>query len=114
MAEKDFMTLEVEVPTMADGVVSVPQFGMRYPDGTIVWGADRHGGRDIPFKGVAEGSSLVRSYWDSAMRDRAEQCKVDLNAYKNGHQLIRRMVFIGTLKPEDVTPIPGVTEASWQ
>lgn len=114
MAEKDFMTLEVEVPTMADGVVSVPQFGMRYPDGTIVWGKDAHGGRSIDFKALAEGNRHIKGYWDEALKDRAEKCKIDLAAYKSNHQLIRRTVFIGTLKPEDVTPFVGVTEASWQ
>ena len=114
MAEDSMMKLEVDVPVMSDGVVSVPQFGMRYPDGTIVWGADRHGGRDIPFRDLAGNNGYVKNLWNDALKERAERCKIELAAYKSSHQLLRRTVFIGTTKPEDVTLVSGVSESAWK
>lgn len=115
MAQDSMMKLEVNVPVMADGVVSVPQFGMRYPDGSVKWGSAVVSTVDLPFSKLADGDTYdwsTADKWDKHLDSCAGYAKLDVDAYKAGHQLIRRTVIVGTTKHENAKARPMQKPAS--
>lgn len=117
MADNTMMKLEVDVPIDANGLVSLIQYGMMYPDGSIVWGKDvgTHAGvNGFDF-------SRLKGCLPSPLRDwrwitdrRAKEGKVDPGEYWDGHMLLTRTVIVGTMQPEQFAlGKPVATEPVW-
>ena len=95
MASSTFAT---EIPGEDPLVHSEHEYGMRYPDGTVRWGRDS---ANLGFRSIAT-NDTTREHYNNALRQRANQARVDPEAYIAGHQPIRRTITLAVTEPEDI------------
>lgn len=70
--------------------------GMRYPDGTILWGSDPKGTvnrNPLAFHHLRE-RAATRLDWADTLKLRAAEAKVDPDEYAAGHQLVERKIIV--------------------
>ena len=75
------------------------QYGMRYPDGTVRWGADNINPQDysMSFESVAKNTSKALEHWHDRLRKRAATAQVDPEDYVDNHiPLIRTVIIVIT------------------
>lgn len=81
----------------------LPQYGMRYPNGDIIWVQARtHHGHTVRFAGLAEDNPNSMATWDEGLMRAAEAAKIDATEYSEGHQLVKRTVIVAVTEAEDV------------
>lgn len=90
----------VELPDYRPENIVSTQYGMRYPDGTIQWGADING---TTFQRLHEKVPSALTNWDSLLRRRADAARVDFEEYYAGHQLIKRHIIWAVTGAEDAS-----------
>lgn len=79
------------------------QLGMRYPDGTILWGYDHESvGGSIRFDHL-DGEMVARQ-WRQRLTRRAEAASIQVSEYIEGHELVKRTIIIAVTEHEEVQP----------
>lgn len=89
---------------------STPQFGMRYPDGSILWDSDEARDAATPaiyFKEVHERKNSAARDWIRLLESRARKANIDPSWYAEQHQLVARDVNIFTTEPRNVVRPPS-------
>ena len=105
-------SITVQLDNYFAGHVTTPQYGMRYPDGTITWdkdiAEDAAGISAVYFKELLEatrnGATQHRVVldWKRLVERRARVANLDPEWYADQHQLVARDVNIFTTEPHDV------------
>ena len=90
-------TIEDEAPS----VVTIHQYGMVYPNGTLIWGGD-NGSWSVSFKDLAEHDERADENWGKMLESRARSAAIPLADYEKAHKLVRRSITIAVTAPEDV------------
>lgn len=81
----------------------LPQYGMRYPNGDIIWVQARtHHGHTVSFAKLAKDHAYSMEAWDEGLRAAAKAAKIDAAEYAEGHQLVKRTVIVAVTEAEDV------------
>lgn len=107
--------ITVDVPVHATGMTSITQYGMRYPDDTVVWVWEQDPRGDTHFVDLANGNYSATYNFTNRLKKRAESARLDVDQYIAEHQLLKRTIFVGTTDAEDV-PMPKgiITNDSWK
>jgi hypothetical protein len=72
------------------------QYGMRYPDGTIRWVADKIHASDygLDFKSIALGVDNADKHWKDRLKKRAAMAQIDPAEYADNHLPLTRTVIV--------------------
>lgn len=101
MDKNTTQAVKVSVPNYGTLTTALPQFGMRYPDGTIRW-VDDPNCYGITFKDLADDNYMAVEKWQDTVHRRAIEAKVNHTEYAAGHQLIKRTVIVAVTEFEEV------------
>lgn len=92
----------VNLPAFESGVWTETQYGMRYPDGGILWETEPSLTASTHFKNLVDDDGPAAQKWRTTLEHRAYGMSLDPTDYINGHQLIKRTVVVAITDREDV------------
>lgn len=83
----------------ATGAETLTQYGMRYPDGTILWDTDP----DFAgfFVQIVRGNPDTLRRWHSTLESRARRANVDREEYIAAHRPVKRTITVVIGKVEE-------------
>lgn len=94
MSNEESVVILMEVPAEESKIMTVTQYGMSLPDGSIIWDKDSLKGRTANFKAIHEGDRQYSDNWASILKARAEYSKLDLASYHRQHTPIKREIVV--------------------
>lgn len=104
MTTKTTTDLTIKVSDYEVGTNITTQYGMRFPDGHISW-TTVSGTRSmerINVQFIHEGTHGEPERWERSLKERASAARIDLDQYKEGHEVVKRTVILVTTDIEDV------------
>lgn len=102
MSENTTTDLTFKVQDYGQTTQVAPQYGMRYPDGTITWvSAATPNHERVDFKKLADGDATTAARWNTAVQQRAEKAMISHIEYAAGHQLVKRTVIVAVTEIEE-------------
>lgn len=115
---EEITTTAMEIPTHGDHVKKHTMYGMRYPDGNIVWDKElpnrersmcRSTFKELALEPDRPGYKWKthRQDWVNLMTERASIANLDLDEYMAEHQLVARKITMIIEEPVDFTEGAG-------
>ena len=105
MSERRTIDFTTRITAYGDESKLHHQYGMRYPDGTIRWDKDGDGIEFWRLTSDNESSAERDRYvnkWAETLERRANNARIDVETYTNGHTLIKRFIMVAVTIFEEV------------